>query len=167
MQPEKSTNYSAGFVFRPGREMALTFDVYQVEVRNRIAATSTFYGTIDGELYSQVIVDAIIANGNVLDPAVTAEGDTGINLFTNGVTTRTRGVELMFNYISEFDEFDINWTAAANYNKTEVTKVRETPAEFGTEQALVRCRRRSRISRPRCRGTWSTSGRPSNGNASR
>ena len=53
--------------------MALTFDVYQVEVRNRIAATSTFYGTIDGELYSQAIVDAIIANGNVLDPAVTAE----------------------------------------------------------------------------------------------
>jgi hypothetical protein len=44
-------------------------DFYQVEVRNRIAATSTFYGTIGGELYSQVIVDAIIANGNVLDPA--------------------------------------------------------------------------------------------------
>ena len=136
LEPEKATNYSAGFVFRPGREMALTFDVYQVEVRNRIAATSTFYGTIDGELYSQVIVDAIIANGNVLDPAVTAEGDTGINLFTNGVTTRTRGVELMFNYISEFDGFSVDWTAAANYNKTEVTKVRATPLEFGTEQAL-------------------------------
>ena len=57
--------------------MALTFDLYQVEVRNRIAATSTFYGTIDGELYSQAIVDAIIANGNVLDPEVTASGDTG------------------------------------------------------------------------------------------
>ena len=73
--------------------MALTFDLYQVEVRNRIAATSTFYGTIDGQLYSQVIVDAIIANGNVLDPEVTASGDTGINLFTNGVTTRTRGAD--------------------------------------------------------------------------
>ena len=136
LQPEKSTNYSAGFVFRPGREMALTFDLYQVGVRNRIAATSTFYGTIDGELYSQVIVDAIIANGNVLDPAVTAEGDTGINLFTNGVTTRTRGAELTFSYFSDFESFDVNWTAAANYNKTEVTQVRATPAEFGTEQAL-------------------------------
>ena len=74
--------------------MSLTFDLYQVEVRNRIAATSTFYGTIDGELFSQAIVDAIIANGNVLDPEVTESGDTGINLFTNGVTTRTRGVDL-------------------------------------------------------------------------
>jgi iron complex outermembrane receptor protein len=136
LQPEKSTNFSAGFVFRPGREMALTFDLYQVEVRNRIAATSTFYGTIDGELYSQVIVDAIIANGNVLDPAVVAEGDTGINLFTNGVTTRTRGVELMFNYLSEFDSLSVDWSVAANYNKTEVTKVRATPEEFGTTQAL-------------------------------
>ena len=78
----------------PTTTWSLTMDFYQVEVRNRIAATSTFYGTIDGQLYSQVIVDAIIANGNVLDPEVTAEGDTGINLFTNGVTTRTRGVDL-------------------------------------------------------------------------
>jgi iron complex outermembrane receptor protein len=136
LDPEESTNYSVGFVFRPGDNMALTFDLYQVEVRNRIAATSTFYGTIGGELYSQVIVDAIIANGNVLDPAVTAEGDTGINLFTNGVTTETSGAELLFNYITEFDSVDIDWSVAANYNKTEVTKVRDTPAEFGTEQAL-------------------------------
>jgi iron complex outermembrane recepter protein len=136
LQPEKSTNFSAGFVFRPGREMALTFDLYQVEVRNRIAATSTFYGTIDGEPNSQVIVDAIIANGNVLDPQVLESGDTGINLFTNGVTTRTRGAELMFTYLTEFDSVDVDWTASANYNKTEVTKIRATPEEFGTDQAL-------------------------------
>ena len=117
--------------------MALTFDLYQVEVRNRIAATSTFYGTIDGELYSQAIVDAIIANGNVLDPEVTANGDTGINLFTNGVTTRTRGAELMFDYASEFDSAqESTGASAATYNETEVTKVRATPAEFGTTQPL-------------------------------
>ncbi len=136
LQPEKSTNFSAGLVFRPGREMGLTFDVYQVEVRNRIAATSTFFGTIGGDLYSQVIVDAIIANGNVLDPEVTELGDTGINLFTNGVTTRTRGAELMFDYAQELGGMGITWSAAANYNKTEVTKVRATPVEFGTTQAL-------------------------------
>ena len=113
--------------------MGLTFDLFQVEVRNRIAATSTFYGTIDGELYSQVIVDAIIANGNVLDPAVIAEGDTGINLFTNGVTTETRGAELMFDYVSDFSSFDINWSVAATYNETEVTDVRDTPPELGTQ----------------------------------
>ncbi|MBC8026165.1 MAG: TonB-dependent receptor [Steroidobacteraceae bacterium] len=136
LQPEKSTNYSAGFVWRPERNLNLSFDVYQVEVRNRIAATSTFFGTLGGELFSQIIVDAIIANGNVLDPEVTAEGDTGINLFTNGVTTETTGVELIFDYAQNLSSLDITWSVAANYNKTEVTKVRATPAEFGTTQAL-------------------------------
>jgi iron complex outermembrane receptor protein len=136
LQPEKSTNYSLGFVFRPDSNLALTVDLYEVEVRNRIAATSTFYGTIDGVLYSQVIVDAIIANGNVLDPAVTAEGDTGINLFTNGVTTRTRGVDLSFSYGMELGSANVDLTAAATYTDTEVTDVRATPPEFGTAQPL-------------------------------
>ncbi len=136
LQPEESTNYSLGFVFRPDRAMSLTFDLYQVEVRNRIAATSTFYGTIDGELYSQAIVDAIIANGNVLDPAVVESGDTGINLFTNGVTTRTRGADLMFDWATDFDTVNIGWSVAATYTETEVTKVRATPPELGTNQPL-------------------------------
>jgi iron complex outermembrane recepter protein len=133
LEPEESTNYSLGLVFHPGSEMSLTFDVYQVEVENRIAATSTFYGTIDGELFSQAIVDAIIANGNVLDPEVTASGDTGINLFTNGVDTRTRGADLMFNYSTDFDSLDIDWSIAATYTETEVIRVRDTPPELGTQ----------------------------------
>jgi iron complex outermembrane recepter protein len=135
LQPEKSTNYSVGFVFRPDKAMSLTVDAYQVEVRNRIAATSTFYGTIGGELFSQAIVDAIIANGNVLDPEVTAEGDTGINLFTNGVTTRTRGLDVAFDYGMELGSANVNWSVAATYNETEVTSVRATPTELG-DQAL-------------------------------
>ncbi|MES1263035.1 MAG: TonB-dependent receptor, partial [Peristeroidobacter soli] len=136
LQPEKSTNYSVGFVLRPEGGMAITFDLYQVEVRNRIAGTSTFYGTIDGEPVSDAIVAAIIANGNVLDPEVTASGDTGINLFANGVTTETRGADLMFDFASDFVGAKADWTIAATYNETEVTSVRPTPAEFGTTQSL-------------------------------
>jgi iron complex outermembrane recepter protein len=121
---------------RPMDSMALTIDVYQVEVRNRIAATSTFYGTIRGVLFSQAIVDAIIANGNVLDPQVTAVGDTGINLFTNGVTTRTRGADLVFDYQTEYGPVQVDWSASATYNKTDVTSIRATPPQLGTSQAL-------------------------------
>ena len=136
LQPEKSTNYSIGFVFRPERSLSLSFDLYQVEVRNRIAGTSTFYGTIDGLLVSQPIVDAIIANGNVLDPEVTASGDTGINLFANGVTTETRGAELMFDFTNDLGSARAVWSVSATYNETEVTSVRPTPPEFGTTQPL-------------------------------
>lgn len=136
LQPEKSTNYSLGFVMRPMDSMTLTFDVYQVEVRNRIAATSTFYGTIDGVLVSQAVVDAIVANGNVLDPEVTASGDTGINLFTNGVTTRTRGADLVFDYLTDYGPVQVDWSVSATYNNTDVTSIRATPAALGTSQAL-------------------------------
>jgi iron complex outermembrane receptor protein len=136
LQAEKSTNYSFGAVLRPTDSMSLTLDLYQVEVRNRIAATSTFYGTIDGVLFSQAIVDAIIANGNVLDPEVTASGDTGINLFTNGVTTRTRGADLVFDYVTEYGPVQADWSIAATYNKTDVTSIRATPPELGTSQPL-------------------------------
>ena len=51
--PRSRPTTRSGFVFRPERAMSLTFDLYQVEVRNRIAGTSTFYGTIDGELFSR------------------------------------------------------------------------------------------------------------------
>ena len=133
LQPEKSTNYSVGFVWRSEKAISVSFDIYQVEVRNRIAATSTFYGTIDGELFSQSIVDAIIANGNVLDPAVVAEGDTGINLFTNGVTTETRGAELMFDWNTDLGSAKTTFSVSATYNETEVTKVRDTPVELGIQ----------------------------------
>lgn len=136
LQPEKSTNYSFGFVMRPTDRMSLTLDFYQVEVRNRIAATSTFYGTIDGVLFSQPIVDAIIANGNVLDPEVTASGDTGINLFTNGVTTRTRGADLVFDYATDYGPVQVDWSVSATYNNTDVTSIRATPPELGTSQPL-------------------------------
>ncbi len=41
-----------------------------------------------------------------------AEGDTGINLFTNGVTTRTRGIDLSFSYGMELGSANVDWTAA-------------------------------------------------------
>src|SRR5262249_50890450 len=136
LQPEKSTNFSAGIVFRPDRSMAFTADLYQIEGRNRLAAASTFYGTNDGQPYSQGHGAAIIANGTVVGPAVTAEGDTGINLFTNGVETRTRGIDVGFSYGMELGSANVDLTAAGTYTKTEVLSVRETPAEFGTTQPL-------------------------------
>ena len=133
LQPEKSTNYSLGFVWRSEKALSMSFDIYQVEVRNRIAATSTFLGTIDGDLVSQAVVDAIIANGNTLDPAVTEDGNTGINLFTNGVTTETRGAELQFDYNMNLGSAKTVFSLAATYNETEVTSVRDTPSELGTQ----------------------------------
>ncbi|RKF21157.1 TonB-dependent receptor [Altericroceibacterium spongiae] len=44
LQPEKSTNFSAGFVFTPTPRVSLTVDGYWIDIRNRILITGSFYG---------------------------------------------------------------------------------------------------------------------------
>ena len=42
----------------------------------------------------------------------------------------------MFNYTTDFGSATVDWSVAATYNETEVTKVRATPPELGTTQSL-------------------------------
>jgi iron complex outermembrane recepter protein len=64
----------------------------------------------------------------VLDPTVT---QTGINIFTNGLNTRTRGAEFVLTASSDFDAYgSVQWSLTANYTKTKVTKVLAPPPQL-------------------------------------
>ncbi|MFX5999163.1 hypothetical protein ABTF05_22545, partial [Acinetobacter baumannii] len=76
----------------------VTLDAYQVKIRDRILGTGSIFGS-GGATNFAIVTQAIVANGNVLDPTVT---QTGINIFTNGASTRTRGIELTANVPSDF-----------------------------------------------------------------
>ena len=95
LRPEKSTNFSTGFVLHPASALVATLDFYQISIRNRITPSGSVYGTgVGGSC--DAVEQAIIANGNVLPPgAVTG---TGIQIFANGLDTRTRGSELVLSY---------------------------------------------------------------------
>ncbi|MEP6784433.1 MAG: TonB-dependent receptor [Sphingomonadales bacterium] len=123
LRPEKSTSYSLGFVVRPAPRLTITLDAYQIEIRDRILGTGTLFSS-GGARNFALVRTAVIANGNVLDPTVT---QTGVNLFANGATTRTRGVEGTLSYLSPFDWGSINWTLSGNYNETSVTSVGAGP----------------------------------------
>ena len=45
LKPEKSTNYSVGFVFHPMDGLQITLDAYQIDVKNRIQTTGFIYGS--------------------------------------------------------------------------------------------------------------------------
>ena len=136
LKPEKSTNYSVGFVAHPVEGLQVTLDAYQIEIRDRIVNTGTLLGlngprnpgvVPDPSVVSQGVLDAIAAHGNVLDPSVTY---VGIAVFTNGANTRTQGAELTANYASDFGDLGhVDWSAAINYNKTEITKLKALPAQ--------------------------------------
>lgn len=130
LKPEESINYSVGLVARPLPSLTITLDAYQIELSDRIFGSSSIYGLRNGVVASSAVTAAIIANGNVLDPTVT---NTGVNIFSNGLDTRTRGVDLVVSYPTDLGEFGrINWTLSGNITDSEVTKVKSPPPPITT-----------------------------------
>jgi iron complex outermembrane receptor protein len=122
--PEESTNINLGLIVHPAPSVSISLDAYQIAVRNRVVGSGTLYGTYAGSIQSAAVNAAIVANGNALE----AVPFSGINVFTNGIDTRTRGIDLILSFRTPLANGVVDWTLAANYNQTRVTRVRATPA---------------------------------------
>lgn len=95
LRPEKSTNLSAGAVFRTGG-FEFTVDAYRIRIRDQIALSEN------------------LATG--------AGATDRARFFINGIRSTTRGVDVIARYRLTTDtlgKFDL--TAAGNYNKVDVT----------------------------------------------
>ena len=113
LKPEKSVNFSGGFVLTPARALTVTVDAYQIKVRDRIAITSTLTGT--------AVSAVLVANG--LSPDISAQ------YYTNAIDTRTRGIDLVGTYRLDLDTLGImRLNLGFNYNKTVITGIAPTPA---------------------------------------
>jgi len=133
LKPEASTNLSAGIVLNPAPGVTVTLDAYQIKIRDRIVGSGALYGS-GGAVNSPAVTAAILANGNVLDPTVV---ETGINIFSNAINTRSRGLELVATKSSNYGNWGrVDWSAAANYNKVEVVKINQAPAELQPQLLL-------------------------------
>jgi len=129
LKPEKSTNYSIGFVAHPMDRMQITVDLYQIDIRDRILESGFIYGTntFTGPptVVSQGVLNAIAAKGVTLDSGLSY---TGISTFANAANTQTQGAEVTLNYASDFDQFGhVDWTLGFNYNATTIQKVISLP----------------------------------------
>jgi iron complex outermembrane receptor protein len=130
LKPEQSDNYSIGFVAHPIDRMQITFDFYDIELRDRILNTGSIVGFDASQanpIVSQNVLNALAQDGNKID--LTQLTYAGIQVFTNGASTRTQGVELTGNYSSDFGEYGhVDWSVAFNYNDTTITKIFALPA---------------------------------------
>jgi iron complex outermembrane receptor protein len=133
LKPERSTNVSFGVVLRPLERLTATIDAYQILVTNRIVASGNINGQSNGVAFPGAanVTAAIAASGLSIDPAVLATGTTGINLFANGVDTRTRGVDLMLSSPQDLPFGHVDLTVGATYNYTVATRVLSGTAEMG------------------------------------
>ncbi len=115
LEPEESTNYSLGLVYRRG-PLEVTVDAYQIDIDNRIVLSENIQGSATGTATQQAIY-------TLLQPY----GVTTARFFINGVDTTTKGVDVVVRYRLDAEEagrFDL--TLAGNYNETEVTRLPTT-----------------------------------------
>lgn len=111
LKPETSRNLSAGLVLEAGA-LTATLDAYQIQVRDRIAISSTFQ---DARL------TAFLAAGG--------QGNfSAISFLTNAVDTKTRGVDVVLHYRTRLAGGVLSGTLAGNYNKTSFDRIAGTPA---------------------------------------
>lgn len=151
LQPEKSVDISIGFVWRPVDHMSVTLDAYQISIDNRIVGSGNVTGQNVSNNFLSCLnnpaafppsktaafpgVSAAIAayakGQNVIDPQVIQCGQYGIAVFANGIDTKTDGADLVFNFPYDYSIGKINWSIAATYNKTQITKYASSPAALG------------------------------------
>jgi iron complex outermembrane receptor protein len=77
---------------------------------------------INGLTPYQLVQNAIAASGKQLDSTVLSNGQLAIQTFTNGIDTRTWGLELAARYPIDLDFGKLDLSLSANYNDTKMTK---------------------------------------------
>lgn len=121
--PEKSKNFSAGIVLRPVPKLAITVDGYLIKIKDRITGTAARNAVLNGAVQpgASAILNALSAAGIVLDSALFTSGTIGVSSFTNGIDTRTWGIDFSASYPVALDFGTLNLSLTANYNKTKIT----------------------------------------------
>ncbi len=150
LRPEKSTNFSLGVVAHPAPRLTITLDGYYIEIRDRIVQSGQFFGAnirngvdVAGTPTSPSVLDALRGQGVPVDSVLSTlrggqTGNIAIQLFVNGVTTRTIGADLMVNYASDFGDWGrVDWSLSANYNDTEITKINAPPSAVNQAALLL------------------------------
>jgi iron complex outermembrane receptor protein len=130
LKPEISHNYSAGLILHPAPKLQITADAYEIDIHKRIVGSGFLLATLGGAVVSQQLYNSMasLIGPNYGSIAATSSY-TGVQLFTNGVNTRTRGVEASASYASDFGGMGhVDWSAGFNYNDTTITHIAPLPA---------------------------------------
>jgi iron complex outermembrane receptor protein len=159
LRDETSFSFSGGFAATPVENLTLTADYFNIRIDHRILLGATFD--------DDATLSILAANG--------ITGVTGVQYFTNGLKTRTEGVDVTANLrLPTTSTSRLDLTASANYTKNKILEVDPLPdvlvAAGSTEPGLIDSVTYIGITdeRPDWRGTlqanwttgrWSTLGR--------
>lgn len=139
LEPEKSDNLSLGVSWTPSRNTHVALDFYRIDVDGRIALSpqigydkSDPANPVDASGRPLTPQQVAIIDGLIAGAGLQPNADIYyVRYFNNAGDTRTEGVDLTFEAITDTERFGrFRWTVAANYNKTELLRVAELPGEL-------------------------------------
>ncbi len=114
LTPETSLNYSVGLTYAPTRDIHAAIDVYQIDIDDRIVKSAPNFSLSPAQV-----------------AALGFPGLSSVQFFTNGVNTRTRGLDASIDWREDLGEFGVvRWRLAYSGNGSQITKVKASAANF-------------------------------------
>jgi iron complex outermembrane recepter protein len=142
LKPETSRNYSVGLAMQPLPGITATIDAYWIDINDRVVASGTLNSVVNGQLVSPAIATAIADSGAVPPSLVVPGGSYSVSLFTNGIDTRTKGVDFVLDAPFDYGWSKLDATVGASYSETTIRSIHNSPAQlagqapFATGSAL-------------------------------
>lgn len=134
LQPEKSTNFSAGLTFNPTSTLRFAVDAYQIKVSDRLGVSSNIGidrssgVALDGSGRPLTAAQAATIENLLRSAGLTVGNGLVAHYFTNVGDTRTRGIDLTAEDVLRLADGKLRWTAAANFNHTSLVSKADLPA---------------------------------------
>ncbi|MBM9401219.1 TonB-dependent receptor [Gluconacetobacter azotocaptans] len=116
LKPERSTNATGGIIIEPVKNLHVTVDVYQINLRDQILP--------GGNIIGNPARSALALNGFTLPDGSDnwADASLSANWFANVASTRTQGLDLTATYPTRLGNVGtINWDVAINLNRTRLS----------------------------------------------
>lgn len=113
---ERSVNQSLGFTFKPINNLSLTVDAYQVNIKDRIVLTGSFF-----------------ANDPDIGPDLQDLGVTQAQFFTNAINTRNRGLDVILTHDAPVGTGRLVTSLAANFNNLSILDIKTNDKLAGKE----------------------------------
>jgi iron complex outermembrane receptor protein len=125
LKEETSVNLSGGLAFTPTNNLNITVDYFHIKINNRILLGATFGGDVDS------VSKRILSEAHFTIAAV--------QFFTNGLDTKTDGVDVTANLRAPAGgSGTLDLTAAANYTRNKITRLDPLPPILqGTQTQLT------------------------------
>jgi len=126
LKQEKSKDFTLGATYKPSNDTAVTLDIYQIRIRDRIVLSGRF----DADNYP--------ALGNILQSLGVGQAQ----FFVNSVNTRTQGLDFTASTRDKVGAGSLNTSLALNLSRTRVTAINAPASLKGFEDVLLSERER-------------------------